>query len=245
MIRVRSLLTLGVLFAGGAVHLGLPETAEAAFKVRISTDGGATWGTAVSDGDALDVSGVTGEIAVSYGAFTLKAASTNGIDPNGSYIDVTITGSAGTANVGTVYNLAVQASMDGVNTVPSPQHFTMFFTSASSMDTTIAGGGYKAQTWINNSNSLFDTAGAALDSGVQLPGASGVPVFADHFVGTAPYSVTAQVNAKFKQTLSGALSLDSNNVIAPAPAPAGLVLVAGAVPFLGLGAWIRRKRLAS
>jgi hypothetical protein len=239
MFRMRNFLSLGLAALIGAVISASP--ADADFKVRYSTDGGKTFQEASDSGSGE----ITFAIDKSLKVRGVITTSSGYIDPSGSYLDLQLQGQG---NVGTTYNLVVLASMNYVNTAPSPQSLTTDFASTSSVTTSgITGGGFTNQTWINNSNSLFDTSNSyAITTGVLSIPTTGDVGFQGYFQGVVPYSITTKMTATFKQTAtSQSLGLDSNSGIAPAPAPTGIVLVATALPLLGVGGWFRRKKVST
>jgi hypothetical protein len=225
------------LLAAAAVAvavMGVPNRAEAGFFLRVSTNGGASFAAPVSDGG-------TGAIVLLIGNVSVKATSNSITTSDVSFIDLHLDGFA---NKGT--NIVVQAMLTDLVTVPAPQQLTTILTSSSFAP----GVSLSAQTWLDNSNgsvgSDFGTSGAGivLNTGTLLPGSTGVPVFSGNFPGVTPYSITTQLKVSNVTTLSS-IQLDVNNMITPAPAPAGLVLALAGVPAFGFGTWLRRRRAAS
>src|SRR5262249_28100094 len=93
------------------------------------------------------------------------------------------------------FNLVIQASVNGVTTTPPPQ--TLSYRFSGSIQPPPAGDSAAMETWIDNSNMLFGTAGAGIvaDTGpqpVDLVGGT-TSTGSLSFGGTVPYALTTQV----------------------------------------------------
>jgi hypothetical protein len=225
MISIRTFVRLVAILVGAAI-LGTPPPVYASFELHVSTNGGATYGSTISDGG-------TGSISTTIGSLTLKATSSNYVSPGVSFLDLSFSGiAAGNAS----FDLVIQATMDGVNTVPAPQTLTVAYTGSN-----LPGGGlYTAETWIDNSNTLFGTTGSGIvaDTNTLLLPSN----YTGTFNGVTPYSVTTQVHARFTNgSTPSSVSLDDNNQITPASAPDAMMLALTGLPVLSLGAWVRRR----
>jgi hypothetical protein len=104
---------------------------------------------------------------------------------------------------------------------------------------------YSARTWVDDNNGLFAITGDGIliDSGDLSLGTT----HRESFGGNVPYSITAQVAAKFTIPAGSGQPIfysNDNRVSAanPAPAPGGVLLLASAVPTLGCISWVRRRR---
>jgi hypothetical protein len=210
---------LGLALAAVAL-LCTTNSAQASFQLRVSTDGGVTFGAPVDDGG-------TGSITVALGALTLSAHATNFISTSFSSLDLALSGVAAAAT----YNLVVQASMTNITTT-SPQSIVDMFTGSLIPPQLMA----TAHTWVNSANVLFTTAGDKYNSGtLPLPssvnaGSSAAP----------PFSMTSQIALSGTSTQNVSVSLDHNTALS-VPAPAGLVLLAAGAPVFALGYWRRKK----
>jgi hypothetical protein len=211
---------LGLALVAAAL-LCTTNSAQASFQLRVSTDGGATFGAPVGDGG-------TGMITVPLGPLTLSAHTTNFISASFSSLDLAV---SGVAAAGT-YNLVVQETMDGIPT-GLPAGITDMFTGSiipSQLSTV-------AHTWINSDNTLFSTVGNMYNSGT-LPLQSNVS--SQTVGGSTPYSLTSEVRLTGTTGTNVSVSLDHNTALA-VPAPAGLVLLAAGAPVFALGYWRRKK----
>ena len=224
-----------------AVAMGMPSTADAAFAVRYSTNGGTTF-TTVNDGDAADLDTSTGGIQVNIkgvGTVTVNSSATSSFNASIALMDLSINGSGLKGAV----NLVVQASLTGINTAPPPLTLDYSFTGS-------VGKGAKSptqtiQTWVDDSNGLFGTTGGGI---VANTGALTIPASGTikGIVATNPYSLTTSITLKSASgSTSYNISFDSNNTLTPSPAPASLLLAAFGAPVMGFGAWIRRRRNTS
>jgi len=223
----------------GAATLAAPSQARAAFQIRFSTDGGATFSSGVSDGDVLDTNSNAGTIAINVDGFLITAVASGGTSSALSVIDLQIQQiGLGPATGGTV---VVQASMDGLITVPAPQTLINRFT-----DNTLPVGGVPAggdvatgETFVASGSGLFVTSGGSLvlDTGSVNPS----PVATNYvFNSGTPYAITTQITSTFAAGAS--LQVDNNNRITGAPAPGGLLLAFTGLPVLSVGTWLRRRR---
>jgi hypothetical protein len=210
---------LGLALVAAAL-LCTTNSAQAMFQLRISTDGGVTFGAPIDDGG-------TGSITAPLGPLTLSAHATNFISTSFSSLDLAVSGVAAPAT----WNLVIQASMTGITTT-SPQSITDMFT-GSVIPAQLAA---TAHTWVNSANTLFSTAGDKYDSGT-LPLPSNVNAGAN---ATPNFSMTSQVTLTGTNSQNVSVSLDHNTALA-VPAPAGLVLLAAGAPVFALGYWRRKK----
>jgi len=218
----------------GAALVWAPSSADAAFQVRISTDGGATFGAAVSDGGLGDQNGLAGAITVDIGGLSITAVASGGTSATLSVLDLQVQQiGLGTTAPG---NVVVQASLTDLVTAPPPLFLINRFG-----DATLPVGGdtvATARTWIDQSNTIFGTTGGGIkvDTGDLLPTAPATTTFGS-FTANPLYSITAQIHTTFDAGV--ALGLDSNNRIVNTPAPAGAVLAVIGLPVL---CWLRRRQ---
>jgi hypothetical protein len=224
---------------------GAGSNADAAFKVRISTDNGGTF-TEVFDGQTTgtytDGASATGAITFLYSDSTVmfsvlvgQSKPLFGNSPHLSAMDIAVVGTFKTAG-----SVIVDITDTDFIAPTSPAGFgrlTAEIGSAAPSGTTFdsylqggAGGNLEYGGIDSNSGTIIEATGAS------APGT--LIVFKD---GTAlsPYSLTART--KFSGTVNSGFSID-NKVTFAVPAPAGLVLAMAAAPMFGFGAWIRRRR---
>jgi len=225
----------------GLAMLGTASSARAAFQIRISTDGGATFGAAISDAGVGDANLLAGAITVNQGGLAITATASGGTSSTLSVIDLQVQQiGLGTASAG---NVVVQASMDGLITVPAPQTLINRFT-----DNTLPVGGVAAggavgtgETFITSGigSGLFVTSGGSvvLDTNTVNPSTLATNYT---FNAASPYAITTQGNVTFAQ--GAAIQFDNNNRIVGAPAPGGLLLAFTGLPVLSVGTWLRRLR---
>lgn len=228
----RKFLLLGAVLMGIAMA-GLAPPARANFALRYSTDGGGTWTTGVVNMPVLFVGG--GTIAVT--------STSNG--PLGSSLDLLVSG-VQVANG----DLRIQASLDGLLTMPPPETLTYHYTGGNlivnnGQNPSMTINTFTGETWIDQSNQLFGGATGGPAGAIVIADtlAQSIPAgpTSTGFSGSSPYSITTELHLNLTvSNASDSLSADLNNTISAAPAPAGVVLVASSVPFLGL-VWRRRR----
>jgi hypothetical protein len=209
-----------VLFVVGLLFR--PSPTQAGFQLRVSTDGGSTFGAPVDDGG-------TGNITVALGALTLSAQASNFISPSLSSLNLNVTGVAAAAT----YNLVVDASMTNVTTAPAPQTLGFNF-SGSVIPANLTATGH---SWVSSTNTLFNLAGDLVNTANEPLPTSGTALFS----GTVPYSVTERVSLTGTTAVNVSVSLANHDAITPVPAPASLILALSGAPALGL-AWLRRRK---
>jgi hypothetical protein len=231
MMRSRVFLPVMALLIGTAI-LGAPNAANAAFQLRYSTTGTGGPFTTITDGGVGDLDPTVGSIFTSTVAgLGIHASSTNFISPSLTTLDLQV---SGTAN-GSALNLAVQSSITGITTAPPPQNLSHHYTGSILPPGTATS---SAETWVSQVNTTFTTSPSVAHTGPLAPGGTGAATFS----ASVPYSMTTQILVTGTAPMGSQLSLDSNNAITPAPAPAALVLALTGMPFLGAGAWLRRRR---
>jgi len=224
-----------------AALLGSSSSAHATFQIRVSTDGGATFGAAVTGTETPGGGGTFGSVSTTVGAFNVTGSANNFVSTGLTLFDLQVSGIAAPGT----YNLVIQASFNGITTAPAQQSLFSTFGASSLSNTPPPSLTATAETWVANGTALFQT---------QLPGPPISPIVADTgtlnlndtasktFSATVPYTATMQVKIVGTSLAPSSLSIDINNSINPAPAPAGLVLALAGMPVFGLGAYIRRRR---
>jgi len=207
----------------GIATLAEPSTSEGAFKLRLSDDGGATW-TTITDGGAGDDSGVAGVIQFSGDIGNWVVNVTTGLskpllDPGSMDLNsVNVSSSGGPAT------LTIELT-DTDFVGPSPGQIFAVGGTANGSVSFEAGG--------TNSNTEFDLTNS---TGVLAFGSGAFSTESTIVSGSAdPYSLTIRTIISHG---SGTNSTSFNAELSPVPAPAGLILAATALPFIGL---LRRR----
>jgi len=231
--RIRNYLPLVAVLVGAAV-LGAPSQARAGFVIRYSTDGGATFSSPISDNAFGDNNLNVGVISINVDGLSITATTSGGTSTALSSIDLQV------QQIGLVTtssgDVIVQASLDGLLTVPAPQTLINRFT-----DNTLPVNGDVAtgETWIANGPGNFVTSGGSLVLNTGTVNPSPIPTNYG-FSASSPYTITTQVHTVFNAGV--ALQIDNNNLITGAPAPAGLLLALTGLPVLSIGTWLRRRQ---
>jgi len=261
MKRFRNLLPLMAILSG-AVLLGTPTQADAAFKIRVSENGGTTYVVNVTDNDVVnhgtagggvgsgDVSGQTGGITViysdamvSFSVFVGQSKPLFGNTPFLAAMDISIGGTFLTGGTLTVditdTDFAPPASPSGLGGL------TASIGSSAPAGTTFVGylNGEDPNTAGLQGNKEFGgidlpTTGTLLTT----PTATAPGNLTTTAIGTAfaPYSMTART--VFSGGPGSGFSID-NKLTFSVPAPPGLVLALAGAPVLAFGAWVRRRRV--
>src|SRR5262245_13305866 len=198
----------------------LEDRAVPSFALRVSTDGGATFGAPVLDNGPGDINPAAGAIVVSVGPINLLATSSSFVSTGLTTLNLQLGGVAGAA----ASDLAVQATVTDVTTAPAPQSLSFGFTGS-----VLPGPGTVAmRTWADNANAAFGTTGGgiAFDSGSQPIPASAGPLA---LTGTVPYSLTTEIRASF----TGVQSISLNDVNSVTASPERDFLVTGDTATIG------------
>lgn len=249
MLRRYFLTSVAVLT--GLAMLGTASPAEAAFKVRVF-EGSTLVYTAVDNGAGDTNAGSTvGAISFNYSdtvvAFSVIVGQSKplfGNTPSVAAMDIAINGTFGTGGTLTIditdtdFTPPGNPAGSGVLTAkigssaPAGTTFTGYLNGD---DPNIAGPqGNKEFGGIDGPlTGTLITAGPASAPGNLVVSAGGTAF--------APYSMTART--VFSGGAGSGFSLD-NTLTFSVPAPAGLVLAATGLPVFGLGAWVRRRRVA-
>jgi len=210
----------------------MPNQASAAFQIRYSTNGGATFSAPVNDNGPGDNNLTLGTIDINVGGLNITAHSGGSTAPDFTLVDLQVQSSGrGPTAAGRVI---VQVTMDGLQTAPPPQILINSFTNNSLPVGSATG---TTRFWIDSADGLFTTSGGSivLDSGTLAPH----PATAFAFSAVPTYSITQQIDVTYAARSS--LGFDSNTTIVT-PAPAGLIAAISGIPVLGFGTWIRRRR---
>ncbi len=193
--------------------IGASASADAAFQIRVSYDGGTTWGAPVVGTETAFPEGTVGSVPqFSVASFTVAASATSGISTGMTTLDLQVNGGIQPA----AYNIVIQASFNGTaRPLRRPKHC-----SPSSLASILpAGSGLTAtaETWVANGTTLFQTGpvdGSVIvgDTGTLVPQGNGGQSFSLPHL----YTITAQITIKGTSTTpfpGATVSLDSNNHI--------------------------------
>lgn len=227
------------LMVGVALLLAATSRTQAGpvslFQVRFSTDGGATFGAAISDNGAGDVNSAPG-IITANGPSGLVATVTRFTSSNLSFLNLRMQGIIPAGN----HNLVTQATLTGI--MMSPANMSL---KTDATGSNLPGGqAGTAQTWIDNADNAFGTSGggiAANTGSLIIPSSFNGP-----FTGSGSISATAQLTAQFSSPSVNSLDIGNNTQIqaAPIPEPASIVVFGMATCSAVAIAW-RRKKLGS
>jgi hypothetical protein len=246
MIRFRKLLPLAAVLAG-AVVLGTPRAAHAYIEVDYSVDGSArTFGNSSNTGTVFfggDLLGVY-NVALNFSTTNTPGNNALALVTSSNNTVTTDTGVSGTHTL-TIY----VTSLDFTNPTSPPP--TVLGTASSG--TTAAGSGKVTVTYAgyaDATNTKFGTQVAAGPGSYDIVatggqgGNGGGPALTNSFSPNgAKYSLTDVL--KIQTTDSVNITNVTGNVnVTPTPAPAGAVLALSGLPFVGLGAWLRRRKQA-
>jgi hypothetical protein len=227
MSRFRSGLRILIAVLVGCAIFGTPTRAEAAFQIRITTGAGSP--ITLSDGDMGDESGLANDILF----FGFDDLEIHAYIPSPTGVVLHITGNLS----GMSSMIRVDATVTGIIN-PPPQTLTYSFTQnqpAPPREITF-------RTYVDSNNDLYggDVPGDLLDITATTPDVNFSPPRSATFNATSAYSVTTSIIIDGIPSEGLALEVDSNNVITPTPAPAGLVLALTGLPLLGIWGWRRR-----
>jgi len=256
MIRLRKFLPFVAVLVVAAM-LWSPTQAQASFAVKVVTLSN-PGGTIINDGGGGDLdTSVNNSITVNYSDASYNLVGT-----------ISTTNSPGTptlAQVDVSYNINTNAAGKtggAAQLLASATGFTQPSTNPLLMTSSLNGNGTNPGTisltqfvaTSGSNNALFTIAGAGVFSTpTQGPFNSGAPYNAANtsvgFSQVGPYTITDVLSFNLggfnAQTGVGSnTSGDAQSNVTPnaVPVPAGLFLVLSAMPVLGLGTWLRRRR---
>jgi hypothetical protein len=252
MIRFFAAATLGV-----AAVLSVAGPAEAAFIMRLSSDGGATFPTVIQDNMAGDTNPTVGIIqatfalasggnvqftinsnrtlATSFGRLSQTELAIGGTAPIsfGSQvfvIDVTDTGYSAPTGASLLTSETSSTGLSGANATQATVTF---------------------QSWASNSNTEFAMTG--ITGGPQGPfvntnfgGPNPPATVASTGTLAPPYSLTSRFTvSNVNIPAGGSVQLTgtaTTTAVSAVPAPAGVLLVMAGLPVLGGFSWLRRRK---
>jgi len=238
-----------VVALAGAVMLGTASPARADLLVQLQETGvnGGAFTT------VIDVpSGTSGNAAspLVYGDFTITQLSAGSNSPGTSSLAQLLSANLNIQNTGSA-TATLNIRISDVNfSLPGSNGSNLILTShvGGSADNGGIGTPNSAdsltfQSYADNSNTQFGTSGAT--PGAQTPNLSSGSYSSDASTAFARttnlYSVTETFQIKLVSGDEIGFSARTNLAV---PAPASMMAAFTAVPFLGLGAWLRRRKLA-
>ncbi|MGH7173831.1 MAG: hypothetical protein ACRELG_26415 [Gemmataceae bacterium] len=250
MIRLAKWLSCMAALAGAAL-LAAPPEARADLEVQISTDGGNSWTTIIDVASGTTMTNVPGM----NGSFSFLVLSASSNSPGTSSSDALLSLDMQFAN-GTSSTATLDIRVSDVGFISPGSGTDLELTSGSSGTVSDNEGtapnlsvdALTYQSYADNSNTLFGTAGAATpgsQAAAFTPSADGLSAAFDSNA-SADFSSTSNtysMTETYAITLAGSNFVDFASTTDPTtPAPASMMMAFTAVPFLGLGAWLRRGR---
>jgi hypothetical protein len=235
MIRFRNFLPLAAILVGAAV-LGAPARARATFEMHLHS--------AATGADVVITDNGAGDLNPALGVITFSGAVGNfAINVNtGESKPVLGSATAPQMDLNFLATKLVGSPADTLTVEISDQGFlTSPLSVGGQVGGTFSGSvtGVTALDAFDNGNTLFGTAGGSKTATFTSSPFSGtLPILP--VTGATPYSLTERVVITAG---AGAGTTSGDFEINSVPAPAGLVLALAALPVLGLGAWVRRRRV--
>jgi hypothetical protein len=231
------------LFMAATLSAVLALVAPAAVRADMEVTFSETGFAPLTITNPVDFSGIS--FNSTYGDFKIVffGATSDNLTPTSDLMTSTtkITNTAGTTKT-----LTIDVTQTDY-TLPGGVGSTLDMTSHIGGTVTTGGSGQKLkfESYASNSNLDFDTSGVT--TGAQTPDISvtkssfdSSPDPDDPFVRTSGlYSVTA--NNDITLVGGGVINYSTSTTLTITPAPAGLLLALGAIPGLGIGAFLRRR----
>jgi len=263
MLRIRNFLPLVAAALVGVAVLGAPTQADAAFAVRFQSGinsltivDGSTQDGNPGDSTRISVNSMDATVAafIAASGFDISGSTfsfRNG--SNGGSVSVLTEAETEVTRTGPGFaTLSITTGYDGFTLPVGSPLYVDSTVAFSAINTTIPGSSYVFQNWADN---VPPAQNLVTPTGVS--GQTGVFVFTSVIPpGSVPSLLTPEsqfnrTTTPFQVTERSTLVLSTNDFVSftatttvvAVPAPAGLVLALTAVPFLGLGAWVRRRRV--
>jgi hypothetical protein len=245
MIRFRNFLPLFVAALVGTAILGFPASARADLEIALQEDG-------VDGGDGVGVRHVVATAASftaatysgTYGDFTVTVFSGSS-DNAADLSDLLSSTNKVKNNAGTAKTLRLWVTQDGY-TLPLGSPLSVESGLAGTVNTGTIGFTGIFQAYADKNNNLFGTGDFTNGAQNASPNGSSFDTGSatGSFTRSGDYSLTSVTVFDMSGGASGNFSAHVN-VTAPAtaPAPAGVVLALSALPFLGIGSWLGRRKL--
>jgi len=237
MKRFSHLLPLAVVLAV-ATLVGAPQSVRADLVIQVAENGGAFVTVASTAGSPTAPLGVTAA-AISFDTAHYHIDVISGKEQqltNLSELLSSTTSITRTVN-GSVVTLNLKITGDGF-TLPLPPVTVLSHVGGTVAVEAAPGGDTLAYHSIVGGN----------DVGAQNPDVSGVGSFANDKSAllnagsyTSPFSLVETFDINLKK-VGDTLNYSSSTTLSAVPAPAGVVLALSALPCLGLGAWVRRRK---
>jgi hypothetical protein len=233
------------------VALAAPSKSEADFMIQVSEDG-KNFVTVASGSDFSPLS-FSGDISVN-GSNTKSGASGSGGDftitilgsssNNGASLSKLLSSTTEVSNnTSSLHTLVIEVTQSNY-TLPASTKLTVESGLGGTVNKGALGLAGIFQAYADNTNLDFGTGftngpQTAVPSGSTFDTGSASGLFTRP-TSSSPYSLTSMVYL----TMGGNADINyANHVnVTPVPAPAGVVLAAASLPFLGIGAWLRRRK---
>jgi hypothetical protein len=235
MIRYRNVLSLLAAALVGATIVGVPTQARAEFALYLQEDGGTIDKVAST---LVDFTSLT--YSATYHDFTVTIL--GGSSDNGALLsDVLTSTTSVTNNSGATHNLRLYASQTNF-TLPAGTPLLVEASLGGSINTGTLVLSNIFQAFADKNNGLLITSdfttgpqdatrsGSAYDTGSAF----------GQFNRTGMFSMSTV--ASLTISAGGKVNFSAHEEMAPAPAPAGLLLALAGIPAFGVGAWLRRRR---
>jgi len=256
-----------LLLMAAAVVLGLAPSADAAFKIRISTNGGSSFLTLADGGGSssgggatlsADNDAATGAINAVYDDAVVhlnfvggQSKPLFGNTPSLAAMDLGITGSFKVATGTVIIDITDTGFAPPLN--PAGNGVLQVLLGGSTLtlpNASVTGylnGDDNGSTPFIGNKEFAGTAQNPIDVGSSLitagPATQANPLKTQAGTAFAPYSLTMRTTFDSGGVNAG-ISFDDRLTFA-SPAPGGLLLAAFGSPVLGLGYWVRRRRTAT
>jgi len=230
----KSLLTSAIL---SAVLAFAPQAARADMEVTFQEDAGPITTLTAASFAGISFNSTVGDFKVQFFGVTADDATPS------SDLMSSVTKLSNTS--GATHTLHINVTETDY-TLPGGIGSSLDMTSHIGGTVSAGGSGQKLafQSYASNSNLDFDTSGTS--TGKQTPDISLKSSFdstpdpsATFLRGSGLYSVTTTNDVTL--VAGGAVNYATSTTLTITPAPAGLLLALGAVPGLGIGAWMRRR----
>jgi len=235
MIRFRKLVPLAVLV--GAAMLGAPPAAHASLELVLTSGGSTVTKSDPNSGGNVSYTGAVGSfnVQVAYG----DSNSPGGLSALTEAGSIKITNTSSSQQT-----ITIVVSAQDFQSPSSPPAMDVLDTVSGSVATGSLLSG-TAQGFADASNTLFGTGFASTlltfgPNGKSTSFAQSGDV--NGFFNSGAYSLT--FTETFTLAGNSSLTLTGGNVQTVVPAPAGVVLALTGLPLLGVGGWLRRRKLA-
>jgi hypothetical protein len=254
MFRIRNILPLAALLVGAAI-LGAPAQARAFFQISVFVDGTNQGVTTTGSAINFGVNATVTDFTVVVGSLTnFPGTSASAFETNTTNNSVTATTSFATSHTVTI--------VVSENFWTAPGGPVLLSSSAGGSIVDAVDGGFSVaatnQGFVDNSNTLATTVSPGgvsttkANASASLGGVGTDPLVyspspaTQTASGGTPFALTQVFVYTFSAGAGAGDSAGGSGTVSvtTVPAPSEFVLGLTAIPFLGIGAWLRRRRLA-